>query len=43
MISFQRSTGILVVSDGEEGVGAFYALANMETNANALAEATKLV
>ncbi len=33
----------LVVSDGEEGVGAFYALAIMGTNADALVEATKLV
>ncbi len=32
-----------VVSDGEEGVGVFYALAIVGTNANALAEATELV
>ncbi len=32
-----------VVSDGEEGVGAFYPLAIVGTSADALAEATKLV
>ncbi len=32
-----------VVSDGEEGVGAFYALAIVGTSADALAEATELV
>ncbi len=32
-----------VMSDGEEGVGAFYALAIVGTSADALAEATKLV
>jgi hypothetical protein len=32
-----------VVSDGEEGGGALYALVIVGTNANALAEATKLV
>ncbi len=32
-----------VMSDGEEGVGAIYALAIMGTNADALAEGTKLV
>ncbi len=32
-----------VVSDGEEGVGAFYALAVMGTSADALAEAAKLI
>ncbi len=31
------------MSDGEEGVGAFYALAIMGTNADALAEAIELV
>ena len=33
----------VVVLDGEEGVGAFYALVIMGTNTNALAEATELV
>ncbi len=32
-----------VVSDGEEGVGAFYVLAIVGTSADALAEAAKLV
>ena len=35
--------GDLVVLDGEEGVGAFGALAIVGTNANALAEAAKLI
>ena len=37
------SSGDLVVLDGEEGVGAFDALAIVGTNANALAEVAKLV
>jgi hypothetical protein len=32
-----------VVSDGEEGVSAFYALAVVGTSADALAEAAKLI
>ncbi len=32
-----------VVLDGEEGVDAFYLLAIVETNADALAEAAKLI
>ena len=32
-----------VMSDGEEGVGAFYALAVVGTSADALAEAAQLI
>jgi hypothetical protein len=43
VISFRPSIENFVLSDGEEGLGAFYALAIMGTSADALAEVTKLV